>query len=118
MSKQNKGNKKTSPNASAKAIRANEQAELFDTYPFSPRYPTASSKEGEVLKYLMTGKPLTQPMFLKMDGSWRLAAIICDLIHKFRWPIDNLAPRSKPAVYKLKSWALASLNSGVAHGSR
>jgi len=104
-----KANKKTSPNASAKAIRAEEQSELFDTYAFSPLEPSPSSKEGEVLKFLRTGKVLTQPMFLKMDGSWRLAAIICDLIHKFSWPITNLEPRSKPAKYKLKSWALKSL---------
>lgn len=109
-----KVSKKTSPNASDKAIRAVEQPELFESYAFSPLEPNPSSKEGEVLRFLRTGKVLAQPMFLKMDGSWRLAAIICDLIHKFKWPITNLAPRSKPAKYKLESWALKSL--GVNHG--
>lgn len=110
-----KVSKKTSPNASRKAIRA-EQQELFESYVFSPLEPGPSSKEFEVLKFLRTGKILTQPMFLKMDGSWRLAAIICDLVHKFRWPIQNLAPRSKPAKYKLESWALKSLE--AQHGPR
>ncbi|MBU3640825.1 hypothetical protein [Polynucleobacter sp. Fuers-14] len=107
-------NTKISPNASVKAIRAGEQAELFDAYSFSPLEPNPSSKEGEVLKFLRGGKVLTQPMFLKMGGSWRLAAIIFDLITKYRWPITNLEPRSKPAKYKLEAWAHKSLEAN--HG--
>lgn len=106
---QNKGYKKTSPNASDKAIRAVEQVELFDTYSFSPLEPSPSSKEGEVLEVLLSGKVLTQQMFLISNGSWRLAAVIYSLKETYGWAIVNLSPRSKPAKYKLAAWALKSL---------
>ena len=122
MSKQNKASQKTSPNASAKAIRVNEQTELFATYPFSPRYPTASSLEGKALSVLVSGKTLTHPQFMKLSDSWRLAIYIGKLIHELGWSIQKekiLAPIPENphryiAKYYLPSWALVSLNNEVA----
>ena len=116
MSK-NRGYKKTSPNASAKAIRAQEQTELFDTYEFSPRLPNPSSKAGEALQILLTGEALTQPRFLKVTKSWRLSASIHLLKTEYGWPIEshNIPapsvenPNRYISKYKIKVWALKSL---------
>ena len=122
MSK-NRGYKKTSPNASAKAIRAQEQTELFDTYEFSPRLPNPSSKAGEALQILLTGEALTQPRFLKVTKSWRLSASIHLLKTEYGWPIEshNIPapsvenPNRYISKYKIKVWALKSLK-GFRHG--
>jgi len=121
MSK-NRGNKKTSPEASTKALRAKQQ-ELFETYEFSPRMPNPSSKEGETLQILLTGEALTQPKFLKVTKSWRLAANIHNLKTKYGWPIEShniLAPSVENpnryiSKYVISAWALKSLM-GVKHG--
>ena len=122
MSK-NRDYKKTSTNASAKAIRAQEQTELFDTYEFSPRLPNPSSKAGEALQILLTGEALTQPRFLKVTKSWRLSASIHLLKTEYGWPIEshNIPapsienPNRYISKYLISAWALKSLK-GFRHG--
>ena len=122
MSK-NRDHKETSPNASAKAIRADQQAELFDTYEFSPRMPNPSSKEGEALQILLTGEALTQPKFLKLTKSWRLSAVIHTLKTKYGWAIEshnipapNIEnPNRYISKYLVSPWALQSLRE-ASHG--
>ena len=114
--------KETSPEALAEANRA-EQQELFETYTFSPRLPSPSSKAGLALRILITGKSLTQPEYLRIDGSWRLSAIIFDLKNEYGWPIESLDipapckenPNRYISKYKIKVWALKSLK-GFRHG--
>lgn len=121
MSK-NRGNKKTSPEASDKALRAKQQ-ELFDTYEFSPRMPNPSSKAGEALQILLTGEALTQPRFLKETKSWRLSASIHLLKTEYGWPIEshNIPapslenPNRYISKYLISEWALKSLK-GFVHG--
>ena len=117
------GRKKTSPAALAEANRAKQQ-ELFDDYEFSPRLPNPSTKEGIALGMLLNGELLTQPKFLEVTNSWRLAASIHKLINEYGWAIES-QDISAPCIenpyrhiskYYIKDWALSSLEAH--HGCR
>ena len=113
--KASKGDKKTSPAALAEANRAKQQ-ELFETYEFSPRLPNPSTKEGMALDILLAGEYLTQPKFLEVTKSWRLAASIHRLIKVFGWAIESHdipapcfeSPNRHISMYCITEWALRS----------
>ena len=108
--------KKTSPAALAEASRAKQQ-ELFDAYEFSPRLPNPSTKEGIALDMMLNGEALTQPKFLEITNSWRLAASIHKLINDYGWAIESQDvpapctenPYRHISKYYIKEWALKSL---------
>ena len=108
--------KKTSPTALAEASRAKQQ-ELFDAYEFSPRLPNPSTKEGIALDMMLNGEALTQPKFLEVTNSWRLAASIHKLINEYGWAIQSQDipapcienPYRHISMYCIKEWALKSL---------
>lgn len=108
--------KKTSSAALAEASRAKQQ-ELFDAYEFSPRLPNPSTKEGIALDMMLNGEALTQPKFLEITNSWRLAASIHKLINDYGWAIESQDvpapctenPYRHISKYYIKEWALKSL---------
>ena len=108
--------KKTSPAALAEASRAKQQ-ELFGAYEFSPRLPNPSTKEGIALDMMLSGETLTQPKFLEVTNSWRLAASIHKLINEYGWAIESQDipapcienPYRHISKYYIKEWALKSL---------
>lgn len=101
-------NGKPSAQDSRKDIAPEEQTEVILSLP----------KRGTVLDalldHLLTGASLTQPEWLLIDGSWRLAASVEELKKDHGWPVDSIdipaptkrRPTRKIARYRLQQWAI------------
>ena len=66
-----------------------EQLHLIDPLPFSPKKPPASTLTETALVLLLQGRALTTPDFQELTRSWRLAAYVGFLIHRYGWPIES-----------------------------
>jgi hypothetical protein len=66
------------------------QSELFERPAFSPTYPPRARLAGKALAMLLgTPEGITTPDFQARTKSWRLAAYIHLLIHKYDWPVEE-----------------------------
>lgn len=63
-----------------------EQWELFDKPPIAPTLPGRRTLAYQVLLHLLAGEAVTQPLWLDLAGSWRLAASI-KVLDYLGWPI-------------------------------
>ena len=63
-----------------------EQFELFDKPPIAPTLPGRRTLAYQVLLHLLAGEAVTQPLWLDLAGSWRLAASI-KVLDYLGWPI-------------------------------
>lgn len=96
------------------------QLALLPEPEFSPRFPSVSSLVGRALEFLLTGKALSQPIYLKITGSWRLAEHIRALRHDHGWPVSNVeipapseeCPERYIAEYSLPDWVLEEVHHG------
>ena len=61
------------------------QLSFFGVDSFSPRMPSVGTRAWICLGILLSGKRLSQPVFLDMKQGWRLSAAIYDL-NKLGWP--------------------------------
>lgn len=64
-----------------------EQLELFEKPPLAPMLPGRRTLAYQVLLHLLAGEAVTQPLWLDLQGSWRLAASVDVLKNHLGWPI-------------------------------
>ena len=74
-----------------------EQLELFDKPPIAPMLPGRRTMAYQVLLLLLAGEAVTQPLWLDLQGSWRLAASVDVLKNHLGWPVvQTLIPAASP----------------------
>lgn len=66
-----------------------EQLSFLPPPPFYPCWPRPGTNADAVLDMLMQGRMLDHMDFIETHGSWRLAAVIHDLIG-MGWPIERI----------------------------
>lgn len=64
-----------------------EQLELFDKPPLAPMLPGRRTLAYQVLLHLLAGQAVTQPLWLDLQGSWRLAVSVDILRNHLGWPV-------------------------------
>ena len=85
-----------------------EQLELFDKPPIAPTLPGRRTLAYQVLLHLLAGEAVTQPLWLDLQGSWRLSASI-KVLGYLGWPVLSATipaptpetPKRKIAEYRL-----------------
>jgi hypothetical protein len=99
-----------------------EQLSFLPPLPFCPTWPNKHTNEDRALMLLLDGRLIDTPDFHDDTGSWRLAAVIRELV-KMGWPISS-TPTSAPtarnpnrriAVYELPAKYAAQALAGGAH---
>lgn len=54
-----------------------------------PRFPPAGSHALRALELLLSGQSLTSLQFQSLTGTWKLAARIDELRHRWGWPVST-----------------------------
>ncbi len=106
---------KKAPNTLQASGALGEQLSFIDPAPFCPAFPTRGTLPDALLSRLLSGERMTQPEWLGISGSWRLAASAGEL-GDLGWPVESLLvpapsmtnPNRKIARYGLSHEAVAA----------
>jgi hypothetical protein len=101
---------------------AAQQGELFERPPFSPEWPNAATKEGQLLGALLAGASFNHAEFIGEARTWRLAAY-AHALKRRGWHVRTLTEDGQPwtgnscgiARYALDAADIAAVFGGAPH---